>query len=348
MLVDLRTLFRTKLRTSKGPHSDLKIALVSDDLTRNCLSSEAQVCNVTPRNFRFVLRYWKPNLLFVESAWEGHRGTWKYKIASYPNYPERTNDALQRVVSCARDLGIPTIFWNKEDGVHFERFIRSAALFDHIFTVDENCVPLYRSRVDPSVSVGTLMFAIQPAIHYVTPDQRRLAAANFVGSYGLHVHDNRRAWQDMLFRAATRASLPLTVFDRNSNRASPNYRFPEMPGMRICPQVPHAKTADIYREYLVSLNVNTVEDSPTMYSRRLVEIIACGGIAVTNPTPSVERHFGDYCYAVRSEDEAAELLARLKHGPTREDLERAAAGAAYVLANHTWRHRLEQVMQVIS
>lgn len=104
----------------------------------------------------------------------------------------------------------------------------------------------------------------------------------------------------------------------------------------------------LYKEYLVSLNVNTVEDSGTMFSRRLVEILAYGSIAVINPIPAVDHYFKDYCYVVQNENEATNLFDRLEHGPSREDLERAEAGARYVLAEHTWTHRLNKILQVIS
>ena len=84
-----------------------------------------------------------------------------------------------------------------------------------------------------------------------------------------------------------------------------------------------------------------------MYSRRLVEILACGGIAVTNPSPAVDRYFKDYCHVVHDAVEATELFARLKHGPSADDLARAQAGARYVLAQHTWAHRLDEIARVV-
>lgn len=336
---------------SNDPHppgfAALKIALIADKLTAACLKSECRVQEITPLNHLWVLRFWKPDLLFVESAWNGCRNTWKYKIASYADHPERNNRTLARVVARARDLAIPTLFWNKEDGVHFSRFIDSARLFEHIFTVDENCLPRYRALVAPEVTVQTLMFAVQPATHHFSGFDFKQNRANFVGSYGHHVHDRRRAWQDMLFHATRQSGLGLTVLDRNSDRKSPNYRFPLMSGLEVRPAVPHEKTGQIYKDYLVSLNVNTVEDSATMFSRRLVEILACGGIGVTNPSPAVARYFQDYCHVVHDTPQAEALFRRLKHGPSPEDLQRAEAGARYVLAEHTWAHRLAEIIGVV-
>lgn len=326
--------------------SRLRVALIADDLTRCCLEQECSVRNLTPLNYRLVLRYWKPDVVLVESAWEGHKSTWKYKVASYPARPERNNRSLARLVAVARSKDIPTVFWNKEDGVHFERFIGSAALFDHILTVDANCVPRYKSLATGASSVGVLPFPVQPAWHNFTGFNFRHNRANFVGSYSRHIHGQRRMWQDTLFEAACTSGLGLTIIDRNSDRKSDNYRYPNLQGVQVLPAVSYAQTAQVYKNYLVSLNVNTIEDSETMYSRRLVEILACGGIAVTNPSVAVERHFKDFCHVVRSAEEAFALFSRLKHGPSALDLERAEAGARYVAAHHTWAERLQTIARV--
>lgn len=325
----------------------LKVALVADELTNSCLDFECQVRHVTSLNYKLLFGLWKPDFLFVESAWHGRANSWKFKIAAYPDHLKRNNHHLSRVVNYAKNCGIPTVFWNKEDGVHFDRFIDSAKLFDHIFTVDENCILRYRAVVAPSVTVNTLMFPVQPATHCFTGFNFKRNCANFVGSYSHHVHDRRRFWQNLMFHAADRAGLDMVVIDRNSDRKSENYRYPLFSGLKVFPVLPNVKTAQIYKDNLVSLNVNTIENSSTMYSRRLVEILACGGIAVTNPIPAVERYFKNYCHVVHDMENAVNLFERLKHGPSADDLARAEAGARYVLAEHTWAHRLEEISRVV-
>lgn len=325
----------------------MKIALISDELTYASLQKEARVKAVTPLNYQVILKKWKPDILFVESAWHGYHNQWKFKIASYKFRPWRNNNSLKKVVSYARSLNIPTLFWNKEDGVHFDRFIESAKLFDHIFTVDENCIPKYRAIVNNNVTINTLMFAIQPSIHNFTGFNWKYNEANFVGSYSHHIHSQRRIWQDIIFEATSKTKTPLTIFDRNSNRKSSKYRYPEYNHMTINAAVPYIETTQIYKDYLISFNVNTIEDSKTMFSRRLIEIIACGGIAITNNTPAVELHFKEYCYTFKNKKELIALLKRLKKGPTDTDLARAKAGAEFIAKNHTWTHRLQEIREII-
>jgi spore maturation protein CgeB len=324
------------------------IALVADDLTLASLRYDARILPMGPIDRIWRLRLTRPDYLLVESAWSGPRERWKYRIASYPDHAERSNRALAGLVLAARNQGIPTVFWNKEDGVHFDRFIDSARLFDHVFTVDANAIPRYKAVMGQHASVHTLMFAIQPRTHGFTGFHFKHRRANFVGSYTRDTHERRRRWQDGLFKAACQSGLGLTVVDRNSIRKASQYRFPSLRDLEVLSAMSHAETAHMYRDYLVSLNVNTVEDSPTMFSRRLVEIIGCGGIAVTNPSPAVDALFKDYCHVVHSPDEASDLFMRLRHGPSTADLERARAGAEYVAKHHTWAHRLQEIAKVVA
>ncbi len=323
----------------------MKIALIADELTSGALAleSQIQIQHVTPQNYDSILKAFKPDFLLVESAWHGYQQHWKYKIANYPTSFWRSNRALKKVVRFAKDLGLPTVFWSKEDDVHFDRFIKSALLFDHIFTVDINSVPKYQALVDSEVTVDTLMFAVQPKIHYFSGFNFQYNKANFIGSYSHHVHLKRKAWQDMLFQSACSTGLDMVVYDRNSNHKSSTYRYPELSGIEIRAAIPYEQTGQVYKDYLVSLNVNTIEDSSTMFSRRLIEILACGGIAVTNPTLAVEQHFKDYCHSVANEKEAKELFNRLKHGPSSDDLEMARAGAVLMAKEYVWEQRLTDI-----
>lgn len=316
--------------------ADLKLALISDKITREALAPECRIYDITPINYRAVLRLWKPDLLLVESSWLGWRNRWRYKIAAYPEHPDRSNLALLRVVEAAKKRGVPTVFWNKEDCVHFERFIDSARHFDHILTVDDNCRERYRQFTNPSASVHTFMFAVQPKYHNFTGFNFKDKRANFVGSYSRFIHPRRRAWQDMLFSVAAE-KLGLLIVDRNSGRKANIFRYPDIAKADIRPAVAHRNTAEIYRRHLVSLNINTVEDSPSMFSRRLIEILACGGLAVTTPSKAVSLLFADYCHIVESLEGAKDLFSRLaQDGPSKDDLDRAQAGATLIASKFTW------------
>lgn len=335
---------RSLVPSPEGPFEKLKIALVSDDLTRTALGHECAVKDVTPRNFRRVLRDWKPDLLLVESSWRGSGDTWRYKIASYPDHPRRTNAALARVVSEARDRGIPAIFWNREDGVHFERFIDSAKLFDRVLTVDSTTIPAYRDALGDGAKVGTMMFAASHALHRPTFDDPKRRAV-FVGSYSTHVHDTRRAWQDAMFMAAQ--PIGLTIYDRNSDRKAQYHRYPYHDWIEIRPAVPHDATPAIYRDHLVNLNVNTIVDSPSAFSRRLVEVLACGGFVLSNRTLAIETHFARLCMASDDGDEAHAFFERVaRDGLNASEEEMRREAASHVHEHHSWTARIPIILDM--
>lgn len=327
----------------------LKIALIADNLTSCSLEHEISIStkHITPSNYKFVLKYFKPDVLFVESAWQGYKNKWKFQIASYKDYPKRNNKKLQKVVSYAKKLGIPTVFWNKEDGIHFDRFINSAKIFDHIFTVDKNCIPKYKAIISKDVTVNTLMFAVQSKFHHYNNENFTRYAANFVGSYSHHIHDKRREWQNMAFRALEATGLPLDVYDRNSDRKSLTYRYPDFKNITVNQAVAYKETAKLYKDYIISLNVNTITDSETMFSRRLVEILASGGVAITNNTKAVEKYFKNYCYVVDTYEEMIFVISKLKNGLTEKDRIMTKKASEYVLNHHTWEHRINEIRKVV-
>ncbi|WP_051439580.1 CgeB family protein [Bordetella petrii] len=340
----IRNLFKPKHGNLAGEYSALKVAIIADELTRSSLAAECQTFNLTPSNYRRVFQSWKPDLLFVESAWHGYKDAWKYKIASYPLYPERNNESLRTLVLEAKQLGIPAVFWNKEDGVHYDRFIATARLFENIFTVDINCVDKYKAAVADYKNIAPLMFPVQSRFHYFSGRNEKEGEqgfSSFVGSYSKHIHLRRRRWQDMLFE--TIAPFGLNIYDRNFRRKAAHYRYPSIPGLNVYNGVPYRETADIYRGHRINLNVNTIEDSPTMYSRRLIEIIAVGGVAISTPSAAVERLFSEFCYIVHSKEELLSSIDDVLGCGYRQVKEKAEHGAQVIAQQHTWEKRLKSL-----
>lgn len=323
----------------------LKVALISDELTSYSLKVINEV-KVVEYNFHYLLwRNFKPDFILVESAWRGHKDKWRYKIANYSGYPERNNIELRQLLELADKYNIPAVFWNKEDGAHFNRFIDSASLFKYILTVDANCVERYKSVLGSSVKVGVLPFAVQPKFHYPTILPPKYRESLFVGSYSRHIHSARQQWQDMIFSAA--APYGLTVVDRNSDRNPEVYRYPDLPNMSIRPALAYNKTGKMYRQYSHCLNVNTVVDSSSMFSRRLIEIMACGRLAVTNPSLSVSTRFEGMCEIVETKEQADELFKQLARGYTKQQKEMMRYASHHVLENYNYDKWLQSIIDFI-
>src|SRR5690606_35731893 len=190
-----------------------------------------------------------------------------------------------------------------------------------------------------------LMFSIQPALHAPGLGTYRHKRACFVGSYSHHIHPRRRMWQDMLFESVQ--ALGLTVYDRNSDRRSDVYRYPSRPWIELHPKVDHGRTAQIYQNHMVCLNVNTIEDSATMFSRRFLEILASGGLAVSTPALSIRKLFPEFCHVVSSPEEMTDLFGSLREGWRPIDRDMVRSASEHVLKHHTWERRLGEVLEIV-
>ena len=329
----------------KGFYS-YKIAIISDELTAKALDSASiKVMHLSNENKFWVFKVFKPDFILVESAWRGYKDKWRYKLANYPDYPERNNVELRKLLELADRCNIPAVFWNKEDGAHFNRFIDSASLFKYVLTVDENCVERYQAILGNSVKVGVLPFAVQPKFHHPTDFPPHYNESLFVGSYSHHIHNARQQWQDMAFTAAS--PYGLTIVDRNSDRKSDVYRYPDLPNMTIKPAVPYDQTGELFRQYSHCLNVNTVTDSPSMFSRRLIEIMACGRLAVTNPSLSVSTRFEGMCEVIDNKEQADELFAQLSKGYTKQQAEMMRYASDHVLKNYNYDQWIKRIVEFI-
>src|SRR5699024_4909676 len=155
------------------------------------------------------LLFIQPDLLFIESAWVGNNGKWYKKIAYYN---EEQHKDIRQLIEFAQTLKIPVVFWNKEDPVHYDRFIETAKLCDYVFTTDKGRVKQYM-RDCMHNNVDALPFAAQPKTHNPIKIQKtRNAKVSFAGSYYKH-HEERSKDMDVLLEASR--EFGLVIYDRN-------------------------------------------------------------------------------------------------------------------------------------
>jgi spore maturation protein CgeB len=321
-------------------HDTGKIALLAvlDEFTANCLRNNVNLVSPRPDNWLALADRTRPSLAFVESAWKGNEGSWQYRVGKYDITPGKE---LEELCSYARTVGMPTVFWNKEDPVHHAKFLRAASHFDHIFTTDERMVNSYVSRAG-SKSVHVLPFAAAPHLHYPAPLEGRLQKCCFAGSWYGNRHERRAASMTWLIRAAKKHGLD--IYDRNSGAGG--FSFPAEFAEHTKPRVPYEALCSIYRTYRVFLNVNSVEDSPSMFSRRVFELLACGTPVVSTYARGIEEILGtDAVWLVRDEMEADEAIRTLL-SDDKEWQRRSRAGIRQVFAAHTYAHRLDDVFRV--
>src|SRR5699024_9596420 len=85
---------------------------------------------------------------------------------------EESKDLFE-LIEAARLKAIPTIFWNKEDPVHIDRFLKTAIQCDHIFTTDAKMISRYlHAEGTRAKTVASLPFYAEPKIHNPLPSLR--------------------------------------------------------------------------------------------------------------------------------------------------------------------------------
>ncbi|MBI4729062.1 MAG: glycosyltransferase [Acidobacteria bacterium] len=319
---------------------DLWVAAILDEMSRACFAPECNLITFRPDSWRAVLEERRPHLLLVESAWEGGGGSWQYQVGTYSYGGSVGLPSLSALVRWCRAEGIPTVFWNKEDPIHFDRFKEAAALFDIVFTSDSNSIPRYE-RIARARSARALPFAAQPRIHNpIGPVEARRDEPVFAGTYYRNRHPERRAQLEGILDAAR--PYGLVIYDRMGGREDDSFGFPDRFKPHIAGHLPYGEVVEAYKRHKVFLNANSVTDSPTMFSRRVFELLACGTAVVSTPSRGIREMFGDLVAVVETEAEARGAIERLLHD---EPYRRAvtSAGVRLVLAEHTYRERLAAI-----
>ena len=322
--------------------TDLRVAAIADTFTEASFAPDCDLLTFRPDTWRAALEAEHPHLLLVESAWKGNGGTWEFQVGSY-TYPQSVGlPHLSELVSWCRERDIPTVFWNKEDPVHFDKFKEAAQLFDVVLTTDAQRIEAYQQldRLRAQV-VAALPFAAQPALHHPTHaladrDPRPV----FGGTYYKNRHPERREQMEILLDAAR--AFDLIIYDRTHGQESESVGFPD----RFLPHVQGGVSYDemvrIYREHRLFLNTNSVIASPTMFARRVFELLACGTPVVSTPSVGVEAMFDGIVPVVADPEAATAAMQRLATDDAAWQ-QTSLAGIRAVLGEHTYQHRLARI-----
>lgn len=330
----------------RSPRRELRVGLIADEFTELCLRYEWTHVLLTPGDWREQLDAEPVDLLFVESAWNGNGGAWKYGLTG----SKAPIEPLRELVAYCRARGLPTVFWNKEDPAHFEDFLSTAALFDHVLTTEAELVPEYASRLGHD-HVGAMPFAAASWIH--NPVRLRAGSPGdiaFGGMYYRHRFPERRAQLDLLLGAAADVSPTmdrgLEIFSR-FQQVDERYRFPSQFEHRVVGELTYRQMVAAYRDYKVFLNVSSVPEATTMCPRRLFEISACATPVLSTPTPAIRALFGpEEMVTVEDPQEARWMLrALVRNDQWRQRLAHRAART--VLAEHTYRHRVDGLLEQV-
>ncbi|RCL29141.1 methyltransferase type 12 [Pseudomonas sp. AFG_SD02_1510_Pfu_092] len=327
----------TLLLQAEQPLSRLKVACVMDEFTFGSYRYECDLMQLTPGNWKAELEGFGPELLFIESAWRGKDELWGSKVG-------HNSQELQDILAWCRQNKVPTVFWNKEDPVHFETFLTTAKHFDHVFTTDIDCIHRYKGALGHE-RVYLLPFACQPALHNPIELYERKDAFCFAGAYYARYPERTRDLGN--FVCELPKFRPLEIFDRNFGKNDANYQFPDEYQPYIVGTLPFEKIDTAYKGYRYAINLNSIKQSQSMFARRVFELLGCNTITVSNFSRGVRLLFGDLVVTTDNGEEMLRRLQLLAQNPLNNDKLKLAA-LRKVMQEHTYTQRLEYVLSKVT
>lgn len=315
-----------------------KIAVILDEFSYECMRATSVTCLLKPLKWRAQINNFQPDFLFVESCWFGNNNQWGSLIYGNSYNAPNQMDELVKVVEYCKKEGIPTVFWSKEDPVHYDKFAPTAKLFDFVFTTDVNMVENYQK--DYGIDAEPLCFFCQPAVHNPLEVIPRKNKAAFAGSY-YSTKKERCADFDVLINALKKANVDYDIFDRCLHRKESNLKFPERFKQSVVGHLKPDEMWKAYKGYKYTINMNSVKQSPTMFARRVYESLASGTPVVSNYSKGVVEQFGDIVCASDDPDEIVSFLDKMQdESEYRKVVEK---GVREVLSKHTVADRLKQI-----
>lgn len=322
--------------------SILRVAAIMDEFTTHAFTKACSLFPLSVEDWEADIEAASPNLLFVESAWEGNGGAWRGKI-------NHLSPELIELVSWCKDRSIPTVFWNKEDPVHFNSFVSSASIFDFVFTTDFDSVENYKSKFNRD-SIFVLPFFGEPKLHSPVQTLPRLSGFSFAGTYYARYPERQKNFESII--DATSDIGDTVIFDRRFGGTDPAFMFPEKYGPLIQGNLPFTEVEKSYKGFEFGINLNSVKQSQTMYARRALDLMVSNTHVVSNYSRGLRLMFGDL---VVSSDDLNEIQRQVRSLLDPADTAKTSVLAAYrrllalrkVLLEHTTANRLEYVAEKI-
>jgi len=276
----------TYAKTKNFKHNDIKIAFICDEMTwcdyKDCFKS----IFIRPFIWKKQFDDFKPDILFCESAWSGidkYKNCWKGRIYKDGRILFENRKELLDILQYCNYNNIKTVFWNKEDPTYFHNttynFVSTGLLFDYLFTTAEECIDEYKNLGHKNVQV--MPFGVNTKIFSSNDYKPQKNTAVFAGSWFSDQPERCRSLENLLDYAISQG-WKLDIYDRKSGCTEERFRFPKKYHKYIRPSVKYSSIPEIYKRYEYAINVSTVTNSNTMFSRRVLHLIASGNNIVSN------------------------------------------------------------------
>jgi hypothetical protein len=281
--------------------SSFNVLSILDEFTHSCFKYE---CNLTPLstvNWETQIIDSNPDIFLCESVWKSVYSN--LSVCDKNNY-----DLIKKIVSFLKLNSIPTVFWNKEDDVNYNRFIDVAKLFDIILTTDERCIQQYKIDTG-NENIYCLEFACQPKIHNPSNTNRKNDVF-FAGRWYNNMVDRKYSIETLIDIPIFKdKSVKLDIYDRKYINKYKS--FPLNYDKYLKKKLDYNQLCEITKNYKIMLNVNTITDSNTMFSRRVYEGLSTGCVVLSTHSVGIRKKFKDTVKISNSRIESEVLITQL-------------------------------------
>jgi spore maturation protein CgeB len=318
-----------------------RVCCFLDEFSYYCFLPECkELVPLHPATCFFVLKNETFDFFLCESVWNAFESG--FSLGS--KFPEKRRESyllLKDIIDFLKKKGVPTVFWNKEDNLHFYFFLQYAKLFDYIFTTDKRMIEKYKKTCKQAKKIETLMFAAQPFIHNpISKKKIFLGDIFFAGKW----YDFPERKKELMQLLKLPSIIKLDIYDREYD--GKHSKFPFFLHKRLKKGLSYLDMIKTYKKYPFMINVNSVKNSPTMFSRRVPEALLCGTSVISFPSESIRNYFPGV-YFCRNNIELLKIWNYFTTHPEHRK-KNCHLSKRNILKNHTYFHRMKTICKVLS
>uniref|UniRef100_A0A7S3DD29 Spore protein YkvP/CgeB glycosyl transferase-like domain-containing protein n=1 Tax=Palpitomonas bilix TaxID=652834 RepID=A0A7S3DD29_9EUKA len=341
---------RERPSISNGPpRQKPRIALICDEFTFEHLevqTNDVDFLVILPDLFLHQLEWFEPDALFVESIWKGRDMTWQGVVTKF----KPTHKLILEVINWFKIRQKKVFYWSKEDPPNYDLFQFMAKICDYVFTTSIESLSRYEEDLPATSKAELFALGIQPEIHNpfssgVVKIEKKEDSC-FAGSWMAFKYPVRGEHLTMLFDAALKVGR-LSILDRTSGYTNKMFRYPEKYEPYLRPALPYNETLLYYRSCKSVLNVNSVQNSVTMLSRRVLELPAMGVDLVTATSHAIDFFLPEGAITVVKTPEETEDALR-KASSAKAGAQKSIGLTRRTLAiDHSYTARFSRVAEII-
>lgn len=322
--------FYSKIKTNIG--------IIADEFLFNSYNGVANFHYIERDNYK--KHSGKLEVLLVVTTWKGLNNEWKG--LGNPNIKRHRED-LYEILDFYRKQGTKIVFYSKEDPVNYDVFIAIAKNCDHVFTTAVEKIEDYKQDCNHE-NVHLLEFGINPLYHNPigVKKHQKLKEVLFTGSW-YEKYPHRQKDTRTIFDGVIEANKDLKIIDRNYDLKLMQYFFPNEYLKYVSPSIEHGYLQKFHKLFDWAINLNSIQESNTMFANRVYELQALGNILLSNYSVGVNNKFPGV-FIVNNKEEVKDIFDAY----TEEDvLRHQVNGVRQVMSNYTTFQRVAGMLKDI-